>query len=86
MGITVGGEHLENAILHFKNREVEGAAAQIINRHPRLVLELIKTIGKRGGSRLVNNPHNLQTSELSCSLGRCTLPIVKIRRNRNNRL
>ena len=32
-GVAMGGKHLENALLHLKNREVEGAAAEIVNRN-----------------------------------------------------
>src|SRR3546814_3984406 len=51
-GVAVGRLHLEYAVANLEHRDVEGAAAKVIDRD-RLVLGLVEAIGERGRGRLV---------------------------------
>src|SRR3546814_7846044 len=52
--VAVGRFNLENAIAAFQDRNVEGAAAKVIDRDGLAIL-LFQSIGKRRGGRLVDD-------------------------------
>ena len=81
--IAVGGFHLHNSIAYFQNRNIEGAAAEIVDRDG-FVLLLIKAIGQRGSGRLIDDSHHFQAGNLSRVLGGLALRIVEIRRHRDH--
>ncbi|ENY83155.1 NAD-specific glutamate dehydrogenase [Sphingopyxis sp. MC1] len=84
-GVAVGRLHLEHAVAHFEHRDVEGAAAKVIDRDG-LVLALVETIGERGRGRLVDDTQHFEAGDLAGVLGRLALRVVEVSRNGDHRL
>ncbi|EJU09885.1 putative NAD-specific glutamate dehydrogenase [Sphingomonas sp. LH128] len=84
-GITVGRLHLEHAVADFQNRDVEGAAAEVVDRD-RLAVLLVEAIGQRRSGRLVDDAQHFETGDLAGVLGRLALGVVEIRGNGDDRL
>src|SRR5437588_784070 len=53
MGIAIGCFDLDNTFPYFKNRDIEGAPAKVVNGN-RFILLFIQTVGKRRRRRLMN--------------------------------
>ena len=58
MRVAVGGDHFENSIVKLENRNVESAAAEIVN-DDHSVLFLIETVSKRRGGGFVNEAQDV---------------------------
>ncbi len=52
--VAVGGFYFDNPLTHFKDRNVEGAAAEVINRDG-FILLLVESIKLGGGRRFVDD-------------------------------
>jgi hypothetical protein len=50
MGVAVGGDDFENAVVQLENRNIEGAAAEIVNDDDAVFL-FIEAVGERGSRR-----------------------------------
>ena len=85
VGVAVGREHLEDAVGHVEDRDVERAAAQVEDGDL-LVLLLVEAVGQRRGGRLVDDPRDLQAGDLAGVLGRLPLAVVEIGRDGDDRL
>ena len=83
--VAVGRLHLEDALAQFQDRDVERAAAQVIDGDA-LVLLLVQPVGQRGGGRLVDDAQHLQAGDLARVLGRLALGVVEVRRDGDDRL
>ena len=59
-GIAAGGAHLEDAIADIQDRDIEGAAAQVVDGDD-FILLLVQPIGQRRGGRLVDDAQHFQT-------------------------
>jgi hypothetical protein len=55
VGVAVGRLDLDDALADLEDRDVEGAAAEVVDRD-RLVLLLVQAVGQRRGGRLVDQP------------------------------
>src|SRR5690625_8997 len=84
-GVAIGGFHLEHAIPNLEDRNVEGAATQIVNCD-RSALLLFEAIGKRSRGRLVDDAQDLEPRDLAGVLCGLTLRVVEVGRNGNDRL
>ncbi len=84
-GVAVGRLHFEHTVADFQHRDVERAAAKIINRD-RLAVVLVEAISERSGGRLVDDAQNFKSSDLAGVLGRLTLGIVEIGGDGDHRL
>ena len=84
-GVAVGRLHLEDAVADLEDRDVEGAAAEVIDRDGagRLLLE---TIGQRSRRRLVDDAQHLEAGDLAGVLGGLALGVVEIGGNRDDGL
>jgi hypothetical protein len=67
VGVAVGGLDLEDAVAQLQDRDVERAAAQVVDGDP-LVLLFIQAVGQRGGRRLVDDPLDFQAGDAAASL------------------
>ena len=83
--VAVGGFHLDHAFAHFQDRDIERAAAEIVDGDG-LVLLLIEPVGQRGRRRLVDDAHHFQAGDLAGVLGGLALRVVEVRRNRDHGL
>ncbi len=83
--VPVGRFHLEQAVVDFQDGDVEGAAAEVIDRD-RLAFLLVQTVGQRGRGRFVDNAQDFQARDLAGVLGGLTLGVVEIGRNRDDGL
>ena len=85
VSVTVGREHLEDALGDIQDRDVEGAAAQVEDGDL-LVLFLFEPVRQRRGRRLVDDPGDFQAGNLAGVLGGLSLAIVEVCRNGDHRL
>ncbi len=83
-GVAVGRLHLKDAVADLEDGDVEGAAAQVIDRdHARAAL--LEPVSERGSGRLVDNAQHLEPGDLAGVLSRLALGIVEIGGNRDYR-
>ena len=80
VGITVGRLHLHDALAYLQDGDIEGAAAQVVDRDG-FVLFLVQAIGKGRSGRLIDDSQDLQSSNFARLFGRLPLAIVEIGRN-----
>ena len=78
--IAVRGLHFEHAVADFENRNIEGAAAEVIDRDGAGLL-LVETVGERGRGRLVDDAQHFKAGDLAGVLGGLTLRVVEIGRD-----
>ena len=84
-GVAVGRLDLEHPFSQFENGDVEGSAAQVEDRDLFFLLS-VHAVGKGRGGRLVDDPKHIEAGDLARVLGRLPLGIVKIGRDRNDRI
>ena len=72
MGVTGGGQNLNDAVADLQNGYIEGAAAQVVD-HDLLVLFLIDAVSQSGCGGLVDDTLDIQTGNLTGILGGLTL-------------
>src|SRR3989442_1609538 len=75
--VAVGGLDLEHALADLEHRDVEGAAAQVVDGD-RLVLLLVEAVGEGGRRRLVDDAQHLEAGDLAGVLGRLPLGVVEV--------
>ena len=83
--VAVGGLHLEHAVADLQDGNVEGAAAEVIDRdHAGLLL--VEAVGERRRGRLVDDAQHFEAGDLAGVLGGLALGVVEIGRNGDDRL
>ena len=85
MRVAVGGLHLDDALAHFEDGDVEGAAAEVVDGD-RFVLLLVEAVRERRGGRLVDDAEHVQPRDPARVLGGLPLRIVEIRRHGDHRV
>ena len=83
--VAVGRLDLDDAFADFEDRDVERAAAEVVDGD-RLVLLLVEAVGERRGGRLVDDAHHLEAGDLAGVLGRLPLRVVEVRGHGDDRL
>src|SRR5262249_17113699 len=83
--VAVGRLHLEHAVADLEDRDVEGAAAEVIDRDGAGLL-LVETIGERGRRRLVDDALDVEAGDLARVLGGLALGVIEIGRDRDDGL
>ena len=82
--VAGGGEHFEEAVFELEDRDVERAAAEVVDGDA-LVLLVFETVGQRGGGRLVDDAEHVQPGDLA-GIARClALAVVEVGRHRDDR-
>ena len=81
--VAVGGLHLDHALADLEDRDVEGAAAEVVDGD-RLVLLLVEAVGQRRRRRLVDDPHHLEAGNRARFLGGLPLRVVEVGGNRDD--
>ncbi len=78
--VAVGGQHFEDAVLELQDRNVEGAAAEVVHGDD-AVLALVEAVGERRGGRLVDQAQHFETGDAAGVLGGLALRVVEVRRH-----
>ena len=84
-GVAVGRLDLEHAVADLQHGDVEGAAAEIVDRDLAAAL-LFQPVGERGRGRLVDDAQHLEAGDPAGVLRRLALGVVEIGRHRDDRL
>ena len=82
--VSAGGDHLEHALRQTQDRDVKGAAAQVVHGINALA-GIVQAVGNGCRRGLVDQAQHIKTGQLRCILGGLALGVVKIRRHRNDR-
>jgi len=85
MGVAVGRLDLENTVADLEDRDIKGAAAKIKDGDLFIAL-LVKTIGERGRSGLVDDAAHIEAGDLARLLGRLALTVIEIGGHGDNRI
>ena len=85
VGITCGGQNLQNALADIQDGYIERTAAEVVN-HDLLLRFLIYAVSQRSSGRLVDDTQNFQTCDLAGILGSLTLRVREVSRNGDDRL
>ena len=85
MGIAAGGQHRKGAVLDLNDRNIKGAAAQIVDQDL-LGGFVVQAVGHRGGGGLVDDAQNIQARNAARVLSGLALAVVKIGRHRDDGL
>ena len=81
VGVAVGGLHLEDALGEIEDRDVVGAAAEVVDGDL-LVALLLQTVGQRRGGRLVDDALHVEAGDPAGVLGGVALGVVEVGRAR----
>jgi hypothetical protein len=79
-GVAVGRLDLEHTVADLENRDVEGAAAEIVDRDLAAAL-LVQPVGEGGRGRLVDDAQHFKPGDAAGILGRLALRVVEIGRH-----
>ena len=83
--VAVGRLDLEDALAQLQDRDVEGAAAQVVDGDLLVVL-LVEAVGQGRRGRLVDDPLDLEAGDPAGVLGRLALRVVEVGRDGDDRL
>ena len=84
-GVAVGRLDLEHAVADLEDRDVERAAAKVIDGD-RLAVLAVEAVGQRRGGRLVDDAQDFEAGDLAGVLGRLALGVVEVGRDGDDRL
>ena len=83
--VAVRGLDLEDAVAELEDRDVERAAAEVVDGDL-LVLLLVEAVGERRRGRLVDDPLDVEAGDPAGVLGRLALRVVEVGRDGDDRL
>lgn len=78
MGVTGGGQDLEDTVVDGEERDIEGSSSEIVDDDLGLSTLFVKSVGDSGGGRLVDDTEDSQTGDSAGVLGRLTLSVVEV--------
>ena len=77
MGVAVGGEHFEDAVLELEDGNVERAAAQVVNGDRALGF-LLQPVRQRSGGWFIDDAQDFEPGDHAGVFGRLPLAVVEI--------
>ena len=83
-GVAAGSQHLEHALGEAEDRDVEGAAAEVIDRVDAFG-GVVQPVGQRGRGRFVQQAQHVQASDARGVARGLALRVVEVRRHRDHR-
>ena len=86
--VVVAGRrlHVEHAVEHLEHADVERAAAEVVDEHELLCVEVVEAVGQRRRGRLVEDAIDVEAGQLAGVLGRLPLRVGEVGRHRDHRL
>ncbi len=82
--VAVGREHLKHTVFDAENRDIEGAAAEIVDGDD-AGMALVQSIRQRRRRRFVDDPKHLEAGDATGVASSGALGVVEVGRNRNDR-
>ena len=83
--VAGGRDDLEDAVADLEDRDVERAAAEVVDRD--LALDVLaEAVGERRRGRLVDDADDVEAGDLAGVLGRLALVVVEVGRDGDDRL
>ena len=82
--VAAGGDDLEHALRQPQQRDVEGAAAEVVDRVEALAA-VVQPVGDGRRGRLVDQAQHVQAGQLRGVLGRLALRVVEVGRHGDHR-
>ncbi|MPM38574.1 hypothetical protein SDC9_85203 [bioreactor metagenome] len=76
--VALGGLDLEHAVGDVQQRDVEGATTEVEDQHGLLLVGLVQAVRQSGRGRLVDDPVDGQTGDLTGLLGRLALGVGEV--------
>ena len=83
--VAVGRLYFDDAFAHFKDGNIERAAAQVVDGD-RLVFFLVEAVGQRRRRRLIDDAQHFEARDFAGLLGGLALAVVEVRGNGDDRL
>jgi hypothetical protein len=83
--VTVGADDLHHVVAHLEDGDVEGAAAEVVDRDD-VVLLLVEAVGERRRRGLVDDALDVETGDAARVLGGLALRVVEVRGDRDDGL
>ena len=68
MRVAIGGQHLEHTLFELQDRDVEGAAAEVVHGN-RSAVPLVEAVGERCRRRFIEDPQYFEDSQASGEQG-----------------
>lgn len=78
MGVTGGGEDLEDAVVDGEERDIEGSTSEIVDDDLRFAALLVETVGDGGSGGFVDDTEDLETGDGTGILGGLTLSVIEV--------
>ncbi len=85
VGVAVGADDVDHVLADLEDRDVEGAAAEVVDRD-QLVLLLVEAVGERRRGGLVDDALHIETGDAPGVLGGLALRVVEVCRDGDDRL
>ena len=77
VGVAVGGDDLEDALVQLEDGDVEGAAAEVVDGDDSVVLA-VEAVGERGGGGLVDEAQDFEAGDAAGVFGGLALRVVEV--------
>lgn len=78
VGITGGGQDLEDAVIDGEEGHIEGATSQVVNDDLTLSALLVQPVGDGRGGGFVDDAEHVEASDGASILGGLTLSVVEV--------
>lgn len=86
MSVAICSYHFKHTVVNGQQRHIKGSTTKIKHQDILFSLFLVHTISNCSSRGLVNDSHNIETSNGSSILGGLTLGIIEIGRHCDNRM
>src|SRR5580700_6978790 len=77
MGVAIGSDDFENAVVQLENGNVESAAAEIVDGDDSVLL-FVEAVGERCGGGFVDQAQDFEAGDAACIFGSLALGVVEI--------
>ena len=80
MRVAAGGDDFEDAFVQLEDRDVERAAAEVVDGDDAVLAWLVQAVGEGGGCGLVDQAQDFEAGDAAGILGRLPLRVVEVSR------